>query len=104
MLPSQITKDLELSPANKNITLEENSSNSNEGKWLFADNLFEIFRDADAVLLLTEWNEYREIDWDDIAKIMRKPSWIFDARSILVPKKVKKAGLNFWRIGDGTSD
>ena len=104
VLPSQITKDLEISPTNEYETMKENFSNSNEGKWLFASNLFEIFRNADAVLILTEWNDYRNINWGDIAKIMRKPSWIFDARSILVPKKVKEAGLNFWRIGDGISD
>ena len=34
---------------------------------------------------------------------MRSPSWIFDARSILNTKKVKNAGLNLWRIGDGSN-
>ena len=32
---------------------------------------------------------------------MRKPAWVFDSRSILEPDKVRKAGLNFWRVGDG---
>ena len=36
-----------------------------------------------------------------ISKGMRSPAWIFDARSILDPEKVKECELNFWRIGDG---
>ena len=36
-----------------------------------------------------------------MSKKMRKPGWIFDARSIIDPEKVKKSGLNFWRVGDG---
>ena len=31
---------------------------------------------------------------------MRKPSWVFDTRSVVDPIKVKDAGLNLWRIGD----
>ena len=34
-------------------------------------------------------------------KIMRKPAWVFDSRSIIDPKKVINSGLKFWRVGDG---
>jgi len=34
--------------------------------------------------------------------LMRKPAWIFDARSIVDANLIKKANLNFWRIGDGS--
>ena len=33
--------------------------------------------------------------------LMRKPAWVFDARSIISPDDVIKSNLNFWRIGDG---
>ena len=52
-------------------------------------------------MVLTEWQEYANLDWSFIAKGMRNPAWIFDARSILDPQKVKACELNFWRIGDG---
>ena len=55
-----------------------------------------------AIVLLTEWNEYRDIDWEKIAKIMRSPSWVFDARSITKGEEIKNAGLNFWAIGNGS--
>ena len=32
---------------------------------------------------------------------MRKPSWVFDARSIVEKEKVIDANLNLWQIGDG---
>ena len=34
--------------------------------------------DADAVVVLTEWEEFKSIDWEQLIKIMRQPSWIFD--------------------------
>ena len=47
----------------------------------------------DAILILTEWNEFKEVNWAEISKIMRKPSWIFDTRSIAnlnEAKEIKK--------------
>ena len=57
--------------------------------------------EADAVLVLTEWPEYALIDWEKVSKKMIQPAWIFDSRSILDSEKVRKAKLNFWRVGDG---
>ena len=47
------------------------------------DNQVGNYKDADAIVVLTEWDEYSRLDWDSIALTMRKPSWIFDARSII---------------------
>ena len=66
-------------------------------------NLIHNYKNADAILVLTEWEEYSLLDWDLIASKMRKPSWVFDARSILDTNKIKNANLNLWRIGDGVS-
>ena len=33
---------------------------------------------------------------------MRKPAWVFDARSIVDEKKVLAADLNFWKVGNGS--
>ena len=58
-------------------------------------------RGADAVLILTEWQQYRELDWAVLAPLMRKPAWVFDARGVVDPKQVESAGLNVWRVGEG---
>ena len=55
-----------------------------------------------AIVILTEWKEYTKLEWQEISKIMKKPAWIFDARSIVNIDKVKKGGLNLWRIGNGS--
>ena len=34
---------------------------------------------------------------------MRKPAWVFDARSIVNADLVKKSGLHMWTLGDGSS-
>ena len=80
---------------------EDKADNIRESNWSFANNLSSIFKDADAVVILTEWDIYKTINWDEVSKLMRHPSWIFDTRSIIKGIDVKKSGLNFWQIGDG---
>ena len=64
-------------------------------------NLYDAANGADAILIITEWNEFNKINWEKISKIMRKPSWIFDTRS--TPKIIDASlyGLNIWRLGNG---
>ncbi len=98
--PKQICKDLNLIEN----TSREGFSNNNEikeGTWTYIKDLMNSFLEADAALLLTEWDEYTEIKWEEVSYRMRSPAWIFDARSILNPESIKKTGLNFWRVGDG---
>ena len=54
---------------------------------------------ADAILILTEWNEFKSINWKEISDRMRKPSWIFDTRCIADLDEAEKYGINIWRVG-----
>ncbi len=93
---TQITFDLKLEPkVNDEKTLNE------EGTWYNADNIQIALNNSDAAVILTEWEEYSQINWEEFAMTMRKPAWVFDSRSIVNPKKVLDSGLNFWRVGDG---
>ena len=74
-----------------------------DGNWFFESDVKKAAKGADAVVILTEWSEYSQIDWDEIGEVMRKPSWVFDARSIVNKKKVINANLNLWKIGDGSA-
>ena len=56
---------------------------------------------ADAVLILTEWPSFAELDWHRLAASMRKPAWLFDARLIADLGEARAAGLNVWRVGSG---
>ena len=77
---------------------------SQEGEWVFIKNIYDGFDGADAVLVLTEWEIFSNIDWNKASEKMRKPSWVFDARSIIDSDKVLKANLNLWKIGNGSKN
>ena len=62
----------------------------------------EFFQDNDALVILTEWEEYSKINWKIVANWMNSPGWVFDSRSIVDTNKILKNGLNLWRVGDGT--
>ncbi len=92
---TQISKDLRMPVGNIN-------KNEDFGCWFSSNTIEDAANGADALLVLTEWEEYAEINWESISLIMRSPAWIFDARSILKANKVKSSGLKLWRIGDGS--
>ena len=93
----QIAKDLE-----KEVQIPKKLNQEEFGTWTTSKNIMDTFQCADAALILTEWNEYSKINWEEVSMLMRKPAWIFDARSIVDANLIKKANLNFWRIGDGS--
>ena len=71
------------------------------GSWFFLREINDAGTDIDAFIILTEWKEYKNIEWEEISHRMRKPSWVFDTRSIVNYDSAKKAGLNLWRVGFG---
>jgi UDPglucose 6-dehydrogenase len=54
--------------------------------------------DSDAIVLMTEWLEFQEIDYHHLAKLMRSPLMI-DCRNFLSPAKLKEAGFQHIGIG-----
>ena len=71
------------------------------GKWYKFDNIEDSFNQADAIVILTEWDEFKTINWHCAYQKMRKPAWLFDTRSISNIKNAKKEGFKIWRIGLG---
>ena len=63
-----------------------------------------MFNNAYAIIILTEWEEFRKLNWKLIAKKMVPPAWVFDSRLIVNTKEVKDAGLKLWRLGNGLVD
>ena len=53
--------------------------------------MYEVFNNTDCVVVMTEWNDFHDIDWNLASKNMRKPGWVFDTRNILDHSKVKKS-------------
>jgi UDPglucose 6-dehydrogenase len=54
--------------------------------------------DATAVVVLTEWPEFRELDFDKVASLMARPT-IVDTRNVLEPDEVRSAGLTYQGMG-----
>ncbi len=100
---TQIARDLNL-PASTAPDAESGPTRaalSGEGTWWPSDDIASALQGADAVLILTEWTQYRELDWSALAPLMRQPAWVFDARSLVTPAEVQASGLNLWRVGEG---
>ncbi|OFX22953.1 MAG: UDP-glucose 6-dehydrogenase [Bacteroidetes bacterium GWA2_31_9b] len=56
-------------------------------------------KDAHAIAILTEWDEFKTYDWKRIYDNMMKPAFIFDGRNILDHKKLIEIGFNLKAIG-----
>lgn len=60
---------------------------------------YEACRDAHAIAVLTEWDEFKAYDWKKIYDNMKKPAFIFDGRNILDGEKLREIGFVFSAIG-----
>ncbi len=100
--PLQIEIDLEIKQFTEIKNENIDNSNNNYGSWTFSKHL-NIFDNAHAVLVLTEWEDYKNIKWFNVQKKMAKPAWVFDSRSIVDVDLVKESGINLWCLGDGSS-
>lgn len=61
----------------------------------------EACKNAEAVVIATEWKEFRNIDWEVIYKGMNKPAFVFDGRLIVDAEKLRKIGFKVKTIGRG---
>ena len=63
------------------------------------DTAYEACASAHAIAVLTEWDEFKDYDWELIYKNMQKPAFIFDGRNLLDGKKLSKIGFVYKSIG-----
>ncbi len=64
----------------------------------FGKDIYQTVDNADLLLILTDWNEFKEIDLDRIKKLMKTPV-IIDARNIHDPEKLRKMGFTYLGVG-----
>ena len=72
-----------------------------EGSWQQVPEVQQAASGADALLLLTEWQQFAVIDWQQVAALMRQPAWLFDARAKADGALARAAGLQVWTVGEG---
>ena len=73
------------------------------GNWEISKSIYAAAKGADAIVIITEWDEFKNLDWEKISESMRSPAWVFDTRSITNLEKANSYGINVWRIGTDDS-
>ena len=69
-----------------------------EDKITYTKTAYEALEDADCMLLLTEWNEFRRPDFERIKSLLKNPI-IFDGRNQYDEKRLKEKGFEYYQIG-----
>ncbi len=64
----------------------------------FVDDAYAVAESADAVMILTEWRQFRELDWKRMRDKMARPL-IFDGRNLLDPAQMRGLGFEYHSIG-----
>ena len=82
---AQIRKDLNAADDNKKVAI--------------SDDPYEAAKDADAILVLTEWDVFKSLDFTRIYETMRKPAFIYDGRNILDIEALRQIGFDAQGIG-----
>ena len=82
---AQIRKDLDVTKDNKKVCI--------------AKDPYEAAEEADAILVLTEWDMFKTLDFNKIYNNMRKPAFIYDGRNILDIEALRQIGFDAQSIG-----
>jgi UDPglucose 6-dehydrogenase len=82
---SQIFADLEI--------------NADDPRIEICSDAYEALKGAHGMLVLTEWNEFRDLDFAKIFNGMHKPAWVFDGRNVLDMAKLRSLGFYVYSIG-----
>jgi len=71
-------------------------------KTKLCDDPYEAARGADCLAIVTEWNEFKELDFKRLKKLMRQPL-IVDGRNIYDPDEMRRLGFRYLGVGRGRS-
>ncbi|MDD2357538.1 MAG: UDP-glucose/GDP-mannose dehydrogenase family protein [Thiovulaceae bacterium] len=64
----------------------------------YVESKYDALKDAEAVILVTEWQEFRSPDFDEIKKLLKSPIF-FDGRNQFSKEKMQKMGFEYFQIG-----
>ncbi len=85
-------------------TIMVNLEVNNHDNIYVEDDIDTAVLNSDAILILTDWDEYKNLNYEHFSKLMRKPAWVFDTRSVVNIEKIKNTDLKLWKIGYGISE
>jgi UDPglucose 6-dehydrogenase len=64
---------------------------------MFKDS-YEMVKGCDALIVVTEWNEFKQLDLEKVKKLLKSPT-IYDGRNIYDPRIMKEMGFNYRSVG-----
>ncbi len=64
----------------------------------YGDSKYEVLKDADALILVTEWQEFRSPDFDEVKRLLKSPIF-FDGRNQFDKKRMTELGFEYYQIG-----
>ena len=69
-------------------------------KPVFCQNAYDAAQQSDAVVLVTEWNQFRNLDLEQLKGVMRQPIFL-DFRNVYEPERMTKLGFRYAGVGRG---
>ena len=79
--------------------LNTRSEEENSANLITETNPYEALEGSHAAVIITEWDEFKNLDWKKIYTNMQKPAYIFDGRNILEKEKLESIGFKYIGIG-----
>ena len=62
------------------------------------DEPYKMAKDCDALMVVTEWNEFKQLDLEKVKELLKSPV-IYDGRNIYDPRLMREMGFNYRAIG-----
>ncbi|MDD2635454.1 MAG: nucleotide sugar dehydrogenase [Bacteroidales bacterium] len=79
--------------------LNTRSPEENRKRVRVVNDPYDACKDTHAIAILTEWDEFKEYDWERIYKLVVKPAFVFDGRNILSKNIMNNIGFKIYSIG-----
>ena len=64
----------------------------------FAEDAYDAARGCDALVIVTEWNQFRSLDWERMKKTLKSPT-VVDLRNVYEPDQMKRLGFAYTGVG-----
>ena len=65
----------------------------------FCRDAYDAAKGADALVIVTEWNQFRNLDLDRVKRLLKEPYFFFDLRNIYEPKRLREKGFKYFCVG-----
>jgi UDPglucose 6-dehydrogenase len=80
------------------VAIENAKAFIGNGTVQYAESLSDALKDADAAVIITEWEEFRKADWRNLAATMAKPL-IIDLRNLFTLQEASSIGIEYVSLG-----